>query len=196
MPFTRPLAGVTAVTLLVLALLALLPDCASACSCAILGNSPEERAEIALKESTAVFSGEVLDVEKGPLTRMLGFRIPSSRVTLRISEVWKGPQRETLEVSTPRDGASCGYSFSEGRKYLVYAYGKEEHFQTDLCSETKPLSEASAHLEALGNGETLGSGGALVDTSGGFPPLGIIGMMGLAMAAVSLVVLLRLLRTS
>jgi hypothetical protein len=197
MPFTRPLAGVTAVTLLVLALLALLPDCASACSCAILGNSPEERAEIALKESTAVFSGEVLDVEKGPLTRMLGlgFRTPSSRVTLRISEVWKGPQRETLEVSTPSQGGACGYSFSEGQKYLVYASGKEETFQTHLCSETKPLSKASADLEALGNGETLGSGGALVDTSGGFPPLGIIGMMGLAMAAVSLVVLLRLVRT-
>jgi len=195
MPFTRPLAGVTTVTLLVLALLALLPDCASACSCAILGNSPEERAEIALKESTAVFSGEVLDVEKGPLTRMLGFRIPSSRVTLRISEVWKGPQQETLEVRTPSQGGACGYSFSEGREYLVYAYGKEEPFQTDLCSETKPLSKASADLEALGNGETLGGSGVLSDTSGGFPPLGVIGILGGVVAAVSLVVLMRLVRT-
>jgi hypothetical protein len=194
MPFTRPLAGVTAVTLLVLALLALLPDCASACSCAILGNSPEERAKIALKESTAVFSGEVLDVEKGPLTRMLGFRTPSSRVTLRISEMWKGPQRETLEVSTPRDGASCGYSFSEGQKYLVYAYGKEEPFQTDLCSETKPLSKAGAHLQVLGGGQRLGDE-PLPDTSGGVAGLGVLGLAAVAATTAAYLLLKRLLKS-
>ena len=65
-----------------------------------------------------------------------------------------------------------------------------------ICGETTPLSKASAHLEALGSGEILGGGGALVDTSGGFLGFWMIGMTGLAMAAVSLVILLRLLRTS
>ena len=66
----------------------------------------------------------------------------------------------------------------------------------NACGETTLLSEASADLEALGNGGTLGGSGVLSDTSGGFPGLGIVGMMGLAVAAVSLAVLMRLVRTS
>jgi hypothetical protein len=108
--------------------------------------------------------------------------------------VWKGPKRETLEVSTPSQGSACGYSFFEGRKHLVYAEGRR--MSVDSCGETTPLSKASADFEALGNGETLGGAGVLSDTSGGFLPLEIIGMMGLAVAAVSLVVLMRLVRTS
>jgi hypothetical protein len=80
--------------------------------------------------------------------------------------VWKGPKRETLEVSTPSQGSACGYSFSEGRKHLVYAEGKR--MSVDGCGETTPLSKASADFEALGNGETLGGAGVLSDTSGGF----------------------------
>ena len=179
--------------LLVVGLVALLPDCASACSCGMTGGQ-KEMAKEALSDSAAVFSGEVLDVEEGPLTTMFGVRLASSRVTLRVSEVWKGPKRETLEVSTPRDGMSCGYPFKEGQEYLVYAYGKEEPFKVDLCNQTKPLSEAGADLKAFADLESMG--GALVDTSGGFLGLWIIGMMGLAMAAVSSVVLVRLLRTS
>jgi hypothetical protein len=99
-----------------------------------------------------------------------------------------------LVALLPDCASACGYSFSEGRKYLVYAEG--ERMKVNACGETTPLSKASADLEALGHGETLGGGGVLSDTSGGFPPLGIIGMMGLAVAALSLVVLIRLVRTS
>jgi hypothetical protein len=194
MALSRPLASVAAVALVAFALLALLPDCASACSCAGYLAAPQERAQRALKESTAVFSGQVVNIGTGEPGG--AWRPATVTVSFQVSEVWKGPQPETLEVSTPRDGASCGYPFKEGQEYLVYAYGKEELFKVSLCSETKPLSEASADLEALGNGESMGGGGALVDTSGGFLGFWIIGMLGLAMAAVSSVVLLRLLRTS
>jgi hypothetical protein len=187
--------GLISMALLVVGLVALLPDCASACSCAITGGQ-KEMAKEALSDSAAVFSGEVLDVEEGPPTTTFGIRLASSTVTLRVSEVWKGPKRETLEVSTPRDEMSCGYPFKEGQVYLVYAYGKEEPFKVDLCSQTKPLSKADANLQVLGDGESMGGGGALVDTSGDFLGFWIVGMMGLAMAAVSSVVLLRVVRTS
>ena len=192
MALTRPPASVTAVALLALVLLALLPDSAHACSMGMPSGSQQERALRDLDQATAVFSGEVLDVEKGPVTNA-GFL---SIVTLRISEVWKGPQRETLEVSTYTD---CGPPFKEGRKVLVYAWasGKEEPFAPfEVGAGTKPLSEAGADLKAFGDGETLGGGGALVDTSGGFLGFWIIGVTGLAMATVSSGVLLRLLRTS
>jgi hypothetical protein len=109
--------------------------------------------------------------------------------------VWKGPERETLEVTTPRGGAACGYPFKEGQEYLVYAYRKEESLKVALCSETTPLSKASADFEVLGNGETMGGSGVLSDTSGRLPPLWVIGMLGGAVAAVSLVVLMRVVRT-
>jgi hypothetical protein len=187
---TRLLSGLVSMAFLVLGLLALLADCASACTCAMIPGSQQERAERALDRSTAVFAGEVMDISKGSL---LPDRPARNTVSFRVSEVWKGPQRETLEVSTPRGEGACGYSFSEGREYLVYAMGKK--MKVDSCGETTPLSEASTDLQALGNGETLGGGGVLSDTSGGFPPLGVMGMLGGAVAAVSLVVLMRLVRT-
>jgi hypothetical protein len=161
MSLTRPLAGVVAATLL--ALLALLPDCASACTCAWSSAAPQERAQRALKESTAVFAGEVVNISKGETGG--AWQPPTAAVSFQVSEVWKGPEQETLEVSTSSQGSACGYPFSEGRKYLVFAEG--ERMSVNSCGETTPFSKAGVHLEALGAGQTLGSGGALVDTSGG-----------------------------
>ena len=184
MVFTRPLARVAAVALVALGLLALLPDCASACSCAILG-SKQEMAKQALSDSAAVFSGEVADAEKQGRT---------ATVTLRVSEVWKGPEQGTLEVSTPSQETACGYPFEEGQEYLVYAYGKEEPFKVDLCSETKPLSKAGASLQVLGDGQRPG-GEPLPDTSGGVPGPGGVGLAGVAAAMAALLVLKRLLKS-
>jgi hypothetical protein len=67
MASVRPLAGpVSVVLLVVVGLVALLPDCASACSCAALPGTTQERARQALSDSAAVFSGEVVDFEKPP----------------------------------------------------------------------------------------------------------------------------------
>jgi hypothetical protein len=121
-------------------------------------------------------------------------RIEVYKVSFRVSEVWKGPERETLEVITVSQDSASGYRFSEGREYLVYAWGKR--MEVYSCGRTAPLSEATADLQVLGNGEALGGSGVLYDTSGGFPPLGVIGMLGGVVAAVSLVVLMRLVRTS
>jgi hypothetical protein len=171
---TRPLASAAAVALVALGLLALLPDCAYACTCA--GGVPfQERAKGT--NSSAVFAGEVIDVDKG---------LPSSSVTFRVSEVWKGQQRETYELSTPRDGASCGYPFKEGQEYLVYAYWGPQGsppkpgLKVDLCTETKPLAEAGANLRVLGDGQSSG-GEPLPDTSGGVA--GVVGVVGLAAGA-------------
>jgi hypothetical protein len=193
---TRLLSGLSSVALVVLGLVALLPDCASACSCVPPppGQSQQEQARRELDRSSAVFAGEVVDRKRGVGT-FYGRtpRIEMYKVSFRVSEVWKGPERETLEVSTPSQGPACGYRFSEGREYLVYADGKK--MIVTGCGRTTLLSKASADLQALGNGETLAGSGVLYDTSGGFPPLGVIGMVGGAVAAVSLVVLMRLVRT-
>ena len=187
---SRLLATLASVALMGMSLLLLLPDCASACTCAAFGGSPQQRAERMLDKSEAVFAGKVVDIkrnQKGPFGGV-------EKVSFRVSEVWKGPKRETVELTTQSQGSACGYSFSEGQKYLVDATSK---MSVDICSETKPLSEASELVNALGNGETPGEGGdeALTDTSGGVSVRAMVGLAGLAMVA-SLLVVVRLVRTA
>jgi hypothetical protein len=192
MLFTRPLASFTGLTLLALGILVLLPDCASACSCIGSGGTQQEQAKQAQSDSEAVFSGEVVDLEKEEAAT--ASHPGTVTVTLQVSEVLKGPQRQTLEVSTPSTGGACRYPFEEGREYLVYAYGKQD-LKVDLCSETKLLSEAGADLSVLGNSENPKDGGdALTDTSGGVPVSAMVGIAGLAMAT-SFLVMVRLVGT-
>ncbi len=174
-------------TLLVVSLLALLPDCASACSCAGFPGTQH-----ALEESNAVFSGEVVKIDRpSPFKSSADLETD----TFRVSEVWKGPEQRTLEVHTALMGMSCGYPFKEGQEYLVYAYTGKQGLEVDLCNGTQRLTEAEAALRVLGDGWSSGNDGTLSDTSGGFPRLDVIGIVGLAVAASSLLILRRLVRT-
>jgi hypothetical protein len=191
-PMSRTLAALASLVLTVLGVVVLFsPDCAYACSCAMPPGTQKERAERALSSSEAVFSGEVAAIEKEAATAS---HPGTATATLRVSEVWKGPERATLEVSTASQESACGFPFEEGREYLVYAYGKHD-LNVDLCSETKPLSIAEADLAVLGNGEKPKSSDALTDTSGGVPARAVVGLAGLAMAA-SLLVMVRLVRSA
>jgi hypothetical protein len=199
---TRPFVHLASLALLTLSLVALLPDCASACSCAALPGTPQERAEKALSGSKAVFSGEVVEFDKPPpattmiegtMMSMMGGAGVKATATLRVSEVWKGPRQQTIEITTEADsGVGCGYPFEEGREYLVYATGKD-HLSVSLCSETKPLPEADADLEALGEGQKPEDAGVLSDTSGGLSAPAVVGLAGLALAG-SFLLAARLLR--
>jgi len=183
---SRPLAALASVALMGMSLLLLLPDCASACSCM---GVPIQRY---ISSSDAVFSGEVVDLQKGTsASRMFG---PSDTVTLRVSEAWKGTDQGTLEVSTPSQGSACGYAFKEGQEYLVYASGKQD-LKVDACGGTTQLSKADEDLALLGNGEKPTDGDdALNDTSGVVPAGAVVGMAGLTIAA-ALLVMVRLVRT-
>lgn len=131
----RPLAALASMVLAISGLLVLLPDCASACMCAIEG-SPKERAEKAISGSDAVFSGEVVELEKPPpdtemvegtMLTVMGGGDRKATVTLRVSEMWKGPGQRTVRFTTPvADGISCAHPFEEGREYLVYANGVQD----------------------------------------------------------------------
>jgi len=194
-------ARLASLVLLALSLVALLPNCASACMCAIEG-SPEERAREAIADSDAVLSGEVVEFEKAPpdtqmvegtmLTVVGGGR--KATVTLRVSEVRKGPEQQIVRFTTPvADGVSCAHPFEEGREYLVYANG-EQDLRVGGCSETKMLSGADADLALLGNSsEKPKDGGALSDTSGGVSVGAMVALAGLAVTG-SLALAMRLLR--
>ena len=155
----------------------LLPDCASACSCAApAGTSPQELARQELSNSDAVFAGEVVDID-GALS--ISGSVDPMTVTFRVSESWKGAGGETVDVQTAVSDASCGYPFDEGEGYLVFAskgiFFEEGELEVGLCGSTKPLSKARAELAALGPGAAPtgppAAGERLPDTSGALPGL-------------------------
>ena len=154
--------------------------------------SQKEVAEAALSDSDAVFSGEVVDIDRpSPFKSSAALETD----TFRVSESWKGPGGGTLKVRTALMGMSCGYPFKEGQEYLVYAYTGKQGLRVDLCSQTKPFEKAGADLAVLGDGERPNGGGeVLSDTSGGVSRDTMLGLAGLALAT-SLLLVMRLVRT-
>jgi hypothetical protein len=190
---SRPLAALAFSVLTVLGVVLLYPpDCASACSCAIPPGTQKERAERALSESEAVFSGEVVRIDRpsGPTWSSRDLETD----TFRVSESWKGPWGGMLEVKTPVAGMSCGYPFEEGQEYLVYASEGRQGLEVFLCGETRPLSKAGADLAVLGGGDKPIGNDPLTDTSGVVPVRAMVGVAGLAMVT-SFLVIVRLVRT-
>ncbi|MEX0787990.1 MAG: LPXTG cell wall anchor domain-containing protein [Anaerolineales bacterium] len=122
-------------------LLALIPFTpAYACSCVAPG-SPTA----ALTEADAVFSGRVLSIETPG-----GYE--SLRVQMDVDKVWKGPVQAVIEVRTGRDSAGCGFTFEQGKSYLVYAYESEGSLVATLCSRSNLLDQAAEDTAALGAG--------------------------------------------
>ncbi len=131
-------------------LLILNTNSAQACSC--LPTTPKQ----SLEGSSAVFSGRVIDVVEQTSDRAESSNSLDSgfKVTFEVSKVWKGKNERRVAVMTSDSSASCGYSFEEGKEYLVYASNQEAKLQTGLCSGTKLLSEAQPDLAVLGRGES------------------------------------------
>ena len=116
-----------------------------ACTCA-----PNETPQKALSESTAVFSGRVIEL----------YYIDQHyyQVLFDVQESWKGIDEEPLTINTSTSGNTCGYDFELGNDYLVYAHGQTQpiggkpELGTGICSRTTPISTAQADLLVLGEG--------------------------------------------
>lgn len=119
---------------------------ALACSCMIPGSPAAE-----MSNATAVFAGVVTDVESSAGGVFRGD--DPVTVTFEVTQVWKGPRRQTLTVTTASDSAACGYNFTLGQAYLVYAHGDADELSVSLCSRTAPLANAWEDLYALGEGQ-------------------------------------------
>ncbi len=114
-----------------------------ACSCAIPESAGKE-----LENSDAVFVGTVDDVSGSSLYGAETFDVDFS-----IEKVFKGSDSTKQTLKTPTDSAACGYSFTEGEKYLVFAreWGTngEDDLTISLCSLTQVANEATDAIEEL-----------------------------------------------
>jgi hypothetical protein len=107
---------------------------AMACDCSPPGSAREE-----FQRMDAVFSGEVIS---------LGLR--SAKAEFKVEKVWKGPSAK--KIALKYIGSDCTYPFVVGKKYLVYASGKEI-LETHVCTRTKELDKASDDMKVLGEGK-------------------------------------------
>lgn len=64
-----------------------------------------------------------------------------------------------VTIRSGTGGADCGYWFTRGETYLIYAYGDDSsNLSTNICTRTRPLSQAGEDLEILRNLPPSGSG--------------------------------------
>jgi hypothetical protein len=85
---------------------------------------------------------------------------PVWRVRMKVSDVFRGEIGEGVDVFTSTSSASCGYEFSRGGTYLVYAYRQPStgRWGTGICSRTRPVDKAGedlAYLRAMRRGDML-----------------------------------------
>jgi hypothetical protein len=127
---------------------------ACACSCA-MGTLDEYVAD-----ADAVFVGTVREVRPPwypPWQRVRSSSDPMTAV-IEVSEVYKGARVTTwTEVETASSGASCGFEFVEGHRYLVFARHDDGTFTTSLCSGNRDLALEANPFPTRGQDPTAGS---------------------------------------
>jgi hypothetical protein len=108
------------------------PAGAEACTCDPGPNPPCRAAWYA----DAVFTATVLDVIDLPQPVAQAFQPRLAR--LRLQESFSGDFPAEIDVATGRGGGDCGYPFSKGREYLVYAHRNPVtgRLTTSICSRT------------------------------------------------------------
>jgi hypothetical protein len=111
------------------------------CSC-LVDNVKSERKKVtaSYKQATAVFYGEVTEVIR---------RSDSLLVKFKVEIMWKGISTKEIVIRTAEHSAMCGFNFEVGNKYLVYAGGKSENLQTNICTRTSAQDADAKYLNKI-----------------------------------------------
>jgi hypothetical protein len=162
---------------------------ACACSCALV--TPEE----AFANADAVFVGVVEEIDE-PWRGMFYSSADPVTVTFAVSDVYKGAVPANARLVTERDGASCGYEFAHGGRYLVHVHVRTDgEWRTSLCSGNSVLAQSGPVPATALPTEVVRSGpyrpGPAIDYPRDWPlPLVLFGGLG-ALIAVGGALLLR-----
>ncbi|MDE2892310.1 MAG: hypothetical protein OXN86_07420 [Chloroflexota bacterium] len=128
------------------------PASTYACSCAPPGTPAE-----ALAESELVFRGTVTSIGPSDAVGLL-------KVDFDVETIWKGPEAETISLTTQQDTAACGYPFEERVEYVVYSWNGVD---VARCGRTAPVEFAGEDLAAFAAGAQTGGGIGLPNTGSG-----------------------------
>jgi hypothetical protein len=130
-----------------LAALAWHPMGAWACSCAVPRSGPT--ASFYLSQATVVFEGTAV-TERNLSTPYPPGVMGSERHrwTFHVDRTMKGSASGSVDVLADTEGASCGYVFTAGKKYRVYAdqshrEGENGALETGSCSGNRVIPVAA-----------------------------------------------------
>ncbi|MEU7001130.1 hypothetical protein [Nonomuraea sp. NPDC046570] len=138
----------TALLLAAMSLIAL-PGTACACSCAV-----PEPTEITTG-AAAIFTGTATAVEH--------VNSDATVFTFTVDAIYKGKPNTTLNIRSHPQSPTCGYNFTPGTRYLVFATDRESSttsavpgvpLHTDLCSGNRPI-ESGTPLRATPAGDPI-----------------------------------------
>ncbi|MFF2888220.1 hypothetical protein [Paenibacillus sp. NPDC057967] len=151
---TGKLVWISIVAAVLLGSFAIGPEGASACSCAFPGSVSEAK-----QNNDVVFDGTVKG-KKEPVRLFSKSSADLVTWTFEVHEIWKGKVSPTIAVTSAQSGASCGYEFQEGSRYIVYARNSGDSLEVSLCSRTALHSAAGTDLAELGIGSVPPQPGA------------------------------------
>lgn len=141
------------------------PSPAEACSCIVAGPPSSE-----FPQANVVFTGKVIRITDNyyPIFSFLDWvmsklgmrsyhfyqgKLYGYSVFFTVDKSWKGIKEKVVEVHTGYGGGDCGYSFTVGSDYLVYAYYAYgvpgNYWITSICSRTAESSNAAEDFSYL-----------------------------------------------
>ena len=118
-----------AVILLIAVLMAIGgPQPAFACSCPMPTSN-----EVFAPRAAMVFTGVVTRVSANPLGVICGSSADPVSVEFDVETVYKGDVARTIAVHTVASGASCGFTFEQGKRYTVFPWAINGKLDAGLC---------------------------------------------------------------
>ena len=136
-------------------LLAAAYQTANACTCAGSGSPCDNYGS-----ASAVFVGTVVSVRQKERPKDVATARRDEDAGLSdwgstfykfsVEQPYLGVAGTEVEILTGSGGGDCGYRFTIGQRYLVYAYRSKTNLNTSICTRTKPFSQADEDLAFLG----------------------------------------------
>lgn len=145
------------IRLFVFSCLYIMSSVSLACSCAFEDNSLEDAVKKSLHTASSVVLARAIHIKENENTFSTDDPIPPGAdmggdIT-QFNEIqsWKGEHGKSFHTRINTMCCMCGYSFQEGKSYLLYLYGpnKEGFYSTSVCSRTKPAGDAEKEIDIL-----------------------------------------------
>lgn len=149
---------------LALTLLGVTPRGAEACSCVSM--SPCQGLSLPGR-TLNVFEATVVSIERHPREHGLvngEMIISDGTTTVRLKDVKALLGESAAVVTTSGSGASCGYAFKVGERYVIDATPGRDGLSTSACSQTKPIAQAVPLLEYVASLSKPSPGGLVTGT--------------------------------
>ncbi len=149
--------------LVFVAILAVGPMRALACSCVYVGAPLCQT----FWNDDAVFVGEVQTIETITVPMEAGnstIQAQQRVVRFKVSKTYRGNVAAEIIVQTGVGGGDCGYPFETGRSYLVFGNIYEGTIHTGICRPTQPVEQAEQALTWLDSLSTRPPDASIIGT--------------------------------